>query len=477
MSMGAIRPVKLEGWEIYPATVEGLQGTFGHINFKLSKSRWMSDDEASKCIMCNNKFNQLRRKHHCRMCGRILCSKCCKEKIPLPQLGCEEPERVCEICRPVTECMTKSRSTISSFKYEAVKGIVDLCRDPKGLCKVVELGGVQMLIAMSQEKDATTRAVIADGLHILSTHQPLHHMLVIVGVIKALCWMISVCDVTMEEKTVIDSLSALTIYCKLPEFKIKALDDGVMDAVLKLFQAQTTPAISLVAVSTLSLLMENPNTHSRIIDNNGNIHVLKNILLLSASKDEQMQEVSLRTLSHLSMGTDWHRHKLVQEDFTAGQILLKVLRSKPKNDQIMCNAACLVGNLAASSEDQGGLRELMICLCDIMKSDIKNTALLTQVSRSIANFAAFPQNTDKLLQHLPVIVFKFLKSTDNNIKLHGMRAVLSLISQKPNNTVQELLRDGAGDMLNNIARLPVVVDAIQTSLLTQAPNKSRPSFR
>jgi hypothetical protein len=37
--MGAIRPVKLEGWDIYPATVEGLQETFGHINFKLSKSR------------------------------------------------------------------------------------------------------------------------------------------------------------------------------------------------------------------------------------------------------------------------------------------------------------------------------------------------------------------------------------------------------------------------------------------------------
>jgi hypothetical protein len=59
-----------------------------------------------------------------------------------------------------------------------------------------------------------------------------------------------------------------------------------MDAVLKLFQAQTTPTISLVAVSTLSLLMENPITHSKIMDNNGNI--LRNILLLSVSEDEQV---------------------------------------------------------------------------------------------------------------------------------------------------------------------------------------------
>ncbi|XP_063445797.1 uncharacterized protein LOC134725699 isoform X2 [Mytilus trossulus] len=451
--MGAIRPVKLEGLDIYPATVEGLQETFGSTHFILAKARWMSDDEASNCVLCQNKFNQLRRKHHCRMCGRILCSKCCKEKMPLPQLRCEEPERVCEICRPAAECVTKSRSTIL----------------------LVELGGVQMLISMSKEPDAALRALIAEGLHILSTHQPLHQMLAVVGVIKALCWMISACDIVTEEKAVIDSLSALTIFCKLTEFKMKALQDGALEAVLKLFQAQTTPAISLVAVSTLSLLMENPNTHTKIMDNPGNI--LRNMLLLCGSEDEQMQEISLKTLSHLSIGTDWHRHKIVQEDFTAGQMILKVMRSKPKNDQILCNATCLVANLSTSSEDQGGLQELLSCLGEIMKSDMKSSALLVQISRGMANFAAFPQNTDKLLQHLPVIVYKFLKSPDNIVKMHGMRAVLHLLSKKPSNTVEELLRDGAGDLLTSISRLPGVIDAIQTSLLTQAPSRSRPSFR
>ncbi|OPL33326.1 hypothetical protein AM593_09694, partial [Mytilus galloprovincialis] len=70
-----------------------------------------------------------------------------------------------------------------------------------------------------------------------------------------------------------------------------------------------------------------------------------------------------------------------------------------------------------------------------------------------------------------------LKSTDNIVKMHGMRAVLHLLSKKPSNTVEELLRDGAGDLLTNISRLPGVIDAIQTSLLTQAPSRSRPSFR
>ncbi|ESO98622.1 hypothetical protein LOTGIDRAFT_90048, partial [Lottia gigantea] len=59
---------------------------------------WISDDEVSVCILCNDKFNQLRRKHHCRQCGRVLCNKCCKEKLPLPHLGIDDPERVCDWC-------------------------------------------------------------------------------------------------------------------------------------------------------------------------------------------------------------------------------------------------------------------------------------------------------------------------------------------------------------------------------------------
>lgn len=34
----------------------------------------------------------------------------CLLQMPLPQLGLEDPERVCEYCRPVTEFITKSWS-------------------------------------------------------------------------------------------------------------------------------------------------------------------------------------------------------------------------------------------------------------------------------------------------------------------------------------------------------------------------------
>ena len=44
-------------------------------------SRWMKDDEVHICSLCNNKFTQIRRKHHCRQCGHVFCNKCSEQKV------------------------------------------------------------------------------------------------------------------------------------------------------------------------------------------------------------------------------------------------------------------------------------------------------------------------------------------------------------------------------------------------------------
>jgi len=45
---------------------------------------WMPDSETDVCLKCSNKFSLLNRRHHCRACGLIFCSKCCNLKILLP---------------------------------------------------------------------------------------------------------------------------------------------------------------------------------------------------------------------------------------------------------------------------------------------------------------------------------------------------------------------------------------------------------
>ncbi|KAF9962807.1 hypothetical protein BGZ70_007883 [Mortierella alpina] len=42
---------------------------------------WVRDEDASVCMVCSTtKFGVLVRKHHCRLCGRVICWKCCQMK-------------------------------------------------------------------------------------------------------------------------------------------------------------------------------------------------------------------------------------------------------------------------------------------------------------------------------------------------------------------------------------------------------------
>ncbi|XP_017781380.1 PREDICTED: zinc finger FYVE domain-containing protein 9 isoform X2 [Nicrophorus vespilloides] len=57
---------------------------------------WVPDDLALHCLHCNMKFTVIKRRHHCRACGFVLCSKCCNSKHRLEYLDMEA--RVCTRC-------------------------------------------------------------------------------------------------------------------------------------------------------------------------------------------------------------------------------------------------------------------------------------------------------------------------------------------------------------------------------------------
>ncbi len=59
---------------------------------------WVSDDERRTCTLCERKFHPFFRKHHCRMCGRIICAKCSPSRASLPDLGYQNLVRVCSPC-------------------------------------------------------------------------------------------------------------------------------------------------------------------------------------------------------------------------------------------------------------------------------------------------------------------------------------------------------------------------------------------
>lgn len=64
------------------------------------KPFWIPDNETQMCMHCDVRFTVLKRRHHCRACGKVLCSQCCSEKAKLAYLDYREG-RVCQICASI----------------------------------------------------------------------------------------------------------------------------------------------------------------------------------------------------------------------------------------------------------------------------------------------------------------------------------------------------------------------------------------
>ncbi|XP_053209790.1 rabankyrin-5-like [Panonychus citri] len=54
--------------------------------------------EGDACAECSRKFGIQLRRHHCRHCGRVLCSNCSAKMITIPKFGLNKAVRVCETC-------------------------------------------------------------------------------------------------------------------------------------------------------------------------------------------------------------------------------------------------------------------------------------------------------------------------------------------------------------------------------------------
>ncbi|KAI9511722.1 hypothetical protein F5148DRAFT_1168306 [Russula earlei] len=64
----------------------------------LSRDYWMDDKTCKECYDCKSVFTAWRRKHHCRICGQIFCSRCASNIIKGSRFGHDGMIRVCNLC-------------------------------------------------------------------------------------------------------------------------------------------------------------------------------------------------------------------------------------------------------------------------------------------------------------------------------------------------------------------------------------------
>lgn len=59
---------------------------------------WVPDHDSDACLVCNIRFGWLRRRHHCRKCGGIVCGDHSKKKVILEHIHKSDKYRVCDRC-------------------------------------------------------------------------------------------------------------------------------------------------------------------------------------------------------------------------------------------------------------------------------------------------------------------------------------------------------------------------------------------
>ncbi|XP_073985786.1 WD repeat and FYVE domain containing 3 bchs [Rhodnius prolixus] len=59
---------------------------------------WLKDDGAEVCTACHVRFSIYERRHHCRNCGLLFCSKCSRFESEISRLRILKPVRVCQGC-------------------------------------------------------------------------------------------------------------------------------------------------------------------------------------------------------------------------------------------------------------------------------------------------------------------------------------------------------------------------------------------
>ncbi|OXA38085.1 Lateral signaling target protein 2 [Folsomia candida] len=77
---------------------EDRSGEHSNVVMAAPPPTWVPDELAPTCMSCSAAFTVVRRRHHCRNCGKVFCGKCSGNSVPLPRYGHLKPVRVCNRC-------------------------------------------------------------------------------------------------------------------------------------------------------------------------------------------------------------------------------------------------------------------------------------------------------------------------------------------------------------------------------------------
>lgn len=97
---------------------------------------WVNDEDRACCHLCLKVFSNLRRKHHCRACGEVICGKCSSfASVDLPSVGLSQI-RICKSCSDAS-----TSSSPKAQRPEEMLALTTKVPDEVGIAWLRQLAG------------------------------------------------------------------------------------------------------------------------------------------------------------------------------------------------------------------------------------------------------------------------------------------------------------------------------------------------
>ncbi|KAM4690950.1 zinc finger FYVE domain-containing protein 26 [Rhinophrynus dorsalis] len=119
-----------------------------------AKTQWIPDETEITCMVCKSeRFTMFNRRHHCRRCGRLVCSACSMKKMVVE--GCREnPARVCDQCHAYFSANFSKTDEDLEPMEETQDGILDLSE----VLKLSKAAEVQWWLTLNEAENEVERS-------------------------------------------------------------------------------------------------------------------------------------------------------------------------------------------------------------------------------------------------------------------------------------------------------------------------------
>lgn len=87
----------------------------------VGKENWIADESSPLCQLCKAQFGVIKRRHHCRYCGKVVCAKCSSNEMPPGQQNVAKVSAGYHFNRTCDECFVTNSETYRFYIFRATQ--------------------------------------------------------------------------------------------------------------------------------------------------------------------------------------------------------------------------------------------------------------------------------------------------------------------------------------------------------------------